>query len=311
MDPQTLFGQLGIALLLGLLVGLQRQHTPGRVAGMRTFPLITMLGTLCAALSVELGGWIVAAGFLGVVAVVAIGTYVQLMHAPPEPGTTTDVAILVMYAVGAFLVVGPLPVAIAVGGSVAVLLQFKGELHQIAGRLGDKDLQAIMQFVLITCIILPVLPNETYGPLAVFNPRETWLMVVLIVGISLGGYITYKFFGRGAGILLGGLLGGTISSTATTVSYARLARGESAAAPTAAIVVMIASAVVFVRVLVEVAVVAPGPMFATTAPPVLIMMLLTVLPAAVAYLRSLRETAPMPEPPNPTQLRSALFFGTM
>ena len=151
-------------------------------------------------------------------------------------GTTTDVAMLLMFAVGVFIVVGSIPVAIAVGGGVAVLLQFKPELHRIAQRLGDEDLRAIMQFVLITCIILPVLPNHNYGPgrfihpgkpiaaLDVLNPWQIWLMVVLVVGLSLTGYIVYKFFGRNAGILLGGILGGAISSTATTVSYASDAR---------------------------------------------------------------------------------------
>ena len=311
MDTQTLFGQLGIALLLGLLVGLQREHGPRRVAGMRTFPLITILGTLCAALALEFGGWIVAAGLLAVVAVIVVGTYVQLLRSSPKPGTTTDAAVLVMYAVGAFLVVGPMPVAIAVGASVAVLLQFKIELHRIADRLGDDDLKAIMQFVLLTCIILPVVPNQTFGPLDVFNPWETWLIVVLIVGISLGGYIIYKFFGRAAGILLGGLLGGMISSTATTVSYSRLARDSSAGLASSAIVIMIASSVVFIRVLVEVAVVGPVEMLRVTVPPIMTMMLLTLLPAVVAYLRTRRQAAPMPEQKNPTQLRSALFFGVV
>ena len=156
-----------------------------------------------------------------------------------------------------------MPVAIAVGGGVAVLLQFKPELHGIAQKLGDDDLRAIMQFVLITCIILPVLPNQNYGPdsLLPASPTPTpdrstcstrceiWLMVVLIVGLSLGGYIIYKFFGRNAGILLGGILGGAISSTATTVSYARGTRDDPLGARTASIVIMIASTVMYVRML--------------------------------------------------------------
>ena len=88
-----------------------------------------------------------------------------------HPGTTTDVAMLLMYAVGALVVIGPMPVAIAVGGGVAVLLQFKPELHSIARKLGDEDLRAIMQFVLITCIILPVLPNRNYSPLDLLRLR--------------------------------------------------------------------------------------------------------------------------------------------
>ena len=147
---------------------------------------------------------------------------IRMRQADPDPGITTDVAALLMYAVGALVVVLPEQpgIPVAIGGGVAVLLQYKLELHTIARRLGDQDIKAIMQFVLLSCVILPVLPNQNYL-LGVLNLRETWLMVALIVGMSLGGYILYKFLGRDAGILLGGLLGGVISSTATTVSQAR------------------------------------------------------------------------------------------
>ena len=268
MDPQyVLFRQLGISALLGMLVGLQRERTTSGMAGLRTFPLITLLGTVSALLAQDFGGWVVAAGFLALAAVVFVPSLLKLRQPEPDPGTTTDVAILLMYAVGAFLVVGPLAVGIAVGGAVAVLLQFKPELHRLAAKLGDEDLKAIMQFVLITCVILPVLPNRAYTVLNVphvFNPRETWWMVVLIVGMSLGGYIVYKFLGRDAGILLGGILGGAISSTATTVSYSRQAGRQPADDRTAAIVIMIASTVALIRVFVEVAVVAPE--FLTSVP---------------------------------------------
>ena len=308
-----LFQRLGIAAGLGLLVGLEREHSAGGTAGMRTFPLITVLGTVTAVLGLVFGGWIVAAGLLSIMAVLAVAHLLKIRQPDPTLGTTTDVAMLLMYAVGALLVVAPVAVPIAVGGGVAVLLQFKPELHAIAKRLGDHDLRAIMQFVLITCIILPVLPNATYGPLSVFNPFETWLMVVLIVGMSLGGYITYKFLGRDAGILLGGLLGGAISSTATTVSYSRQARGNAPNVRAAAIVILIASTVVYVRVLVEIAVVtAAAPDFLYhAAAPVGILMGLTLLPALALWLRARRRPAPMPEPENPTQMKSAVVFALM
>lgn len=319
-----MFQQLGIAALLGLLVGLQREHAASGIAGMRTFPLITVLGTLSALLAVHFGdAWIVAAALLGVVAVTIVG-HVFRVQPDPDPGTTTDMAMLLMFAVGVFLVVGPIPVAIAVGGGVAVLLQFKPELHGVAKKLGDEDLRAIMQFVLITCIILPLLPNQNYspmsllqwpapgkpGPLAVLNPREIWLMVVLIVGLSLGGYISYKFFGRNAGILLGGILGGAVSSTATTVSYARGTRDEPKGISAAAIVIMIASTVMYLRVLLAVTVVAPE-FLRVVALPVGLLMLATLLPAMGLWMLARQEPSPMPEQKNPTQLKSAIVFGLL
>ncbi|MGD0516461.1 MAG: MgtC/SapB family protein [Thermoguttaceae bacterium] len=316
----SIFQQLGISVLLGLLVGLQREHAASGIAGMRTFPLITVLGTLSALLADYLGAWIVPAAMLGVVAVIMAGHLPQLRQTEPHTGTTTDVAMLVMFAVGAYLAVGPMVVAVAVGGGVAVLLQFKGELHGIAKKLGDEDLRAIMQFVLISCIILPVLPDQNFGPshflgfakheLDVFNPFETWLMVVLIVGMSLGGYIVYKFFGGNAGILLGGVLGGAISSTATTVSYAQQAKDNFIDRRAAAIVIMIASTVSYVRVLIAVLVVSPD-FLPKVSSPVGIMMGLTFLPAVIIWLCNRKHPKPMPEQKNPTQMKSALVFGAM
>lgn len=311
-EASVLFQQLGIAALLGLLVGLQRQRAPGTIAGLRTFPLITLLGTVTAMMALELGdAWILAAGLIGVVAVVAVGHLLKIQDADPDFGTTTNFAELLMFAVGAMVVIGPTMVAVALGGGVAVLLQFKGELHGMASRLGEKDLQAIMQFVVITCIILPVVPNRTFGPFDVLNPFETWLMVVLIVGMSLGGYIIYKFLGRDAGILLAGVLGGAISSTATTVSSSRQARGSAFAVRNAAIVILIASTIVYIRVFIELVVVGSRDLLWNAAPAVSMMMGLTLMPALVAWLRVRRRSASMPEPENPTQLKSAIVFGVI
>ena len=312
--PETpiLFQQLGISALLGLLVGLQRERAPDTVAGLRTFPLITLLGTITALMAVALGdSWILAAGLLAVVAVVAVGHLVKLRVATPDIGTTTDFAELLMFAVGALVVLGPTVVAVAVGGSVAVLLQFKGELHGFARRLGEKDLKAMMQFVLITCIILPIVPNRTFGPFEVLNPFETWLMVVFIVGMSVGGYVAYKFVGQDAGILLAGILGGAISSTATTVSSARRARQSDVARRNAAIVICIASAVMYVRVVIEILVVGSRALLQSAALPIAVMMALTLLPSLVLWFRVRNGSARLPEPENPTQLKSAIVFAVM
>jgi uncharacterized membrane protein (DUF4010 family) len=311
MSTSLIFQQLGISLLLGLLVGLQRQHTEADVPGLRTFPMITVLGTVAALASNVIGGWLLTAGFLGVTIMLLFPNLIRLRGEHPDPGITTDIAALLMYMVGALLVLLPdqTSVAVAIGGGVAVLLQFKPELHGMAKRLGDNDLKAIMQFVLLSCVILPVLPNENYL-LGVLNPREIWLMVVLIVGISLFGYIAYKYFGRDAGIILGGCLGGAISSTATTVSHARRTGVGECDARVASLVILIASTVVFVRILLLVAVVAPS-LLVTLSPPVLATMLLMLLPAMILWLRMRGESNPMPEQKNPTQLKAALMFAAL
>ncbi len=321
---ENAFLQLGISLALGLLVGLQREHSASGVAGLRTFPLIAVLGTVLALIARSLSdsavsASIVAAGLIGVSVVVVLAHFSMLRRSRRRPGSTTDMAMLLMYAVGAYLVYAPSPlVPVAVGGGVAVLLQFKPELHKLAKTLGDDDLRAIMQFVLISCIILPVLPNRKFGlqgifphfpeALNVFNPFETWLMVVLIVGMSLTGYILYKFFGRDAGLVLGGMLGGIISSTATTVSYSRQCKSAALNANSAALVIMIASTLSCVRVLLSMAIISPEFMVQSAAP-VGAMILLSALPAFGVWRANHQSPYTMPEQKNPTQLAAALVFG--
>ena len=338
-DEIRLFIQLGIALLLGLLVGLQRERTKGRIGiGMRTFPLITLFGVICAQISVYTGGTVLFAGFLCLTIILIIPVFIQsdlplFGNVPgnnppvdentgnivrtgqmpdPDHGQTTQVAALVMFAVGGMLVYLPLVVGVAVGGMVAVLLQFKLELHKIAARLTDTDMKAVMQFVLVSFIILPVLPNKTFqiGSLNIINLWETWVMVVLIVGLGLFGYVAYMVFGRDAGIFLGGFLGGAISSTATTVSYSRQAKVSSAYRAIAPVVIMIASAVLFIRIFVEISVISREFLWYSL-PPLLANMALIMVPTVFLYLKLRKLPMQMPPQENPTQLKSAIMFGVM
>jgi uncharacterized membrane protein (DUF4010 family) len=215
-----------------------------------------------------------------------------------------------MYAVGAYLVNGDWSVAVAVGGTVAVLLEMKLELHGIVAKLGDADIKAIMQFVLISFIILPVLPNQNYGWYDVLNPREIWWMVVLVVGMSLGGYIVWKFFGQHAGNVLGGILGGTISSTATTVSFARRSRLAPSSVRAASAVIMISTTVSLVRVAIEMAVVGQDAMRKAVVP-MAVLILSGLLLCLGEWFGSRKETEAVSQQTNPTELKSALIFGTL
>ena len=300
--------KFGVSLGLGLLVGLQRERSSAHIAGIRTFPLITVLGTLCGFLARDPGGWVAAAGFLAIAALVAIGNLADIRAGKIDPGLTTEAAMLVMFAVGAYLVNGHLPIAIAIGALVAVLLYLKPQMHAFAHAIADKDFQAIMQFVVISLVILPVLPNRAFGPYDVLNPFHMWVMVVFIVGISLAAYVIYKFWGHSAGTLAGGILGGLISSTATTVSYARRVRETPALLGLATLVITIASTVVFGRVLLIIGVRSPGFLPAAAAPLGIMLGVLVILSLA-CWLRSDRKSAPPPDPRNPCELKPAILFG--
>lgn len=314
MEIEPSLFKLALALALGLLVGLQRQRAASRVAGVRTFALITLLGAIAGLTIGAFGPWLVGAGALGVAALLVIADVAKLRD-DNDPGITTEVAVLLMYAVGAYLVVGETIVAVVATGAITLLLHFKEPMHRAIGNLNDADMAAIMQFALVTLVILPLLPDRTFGPLDVLNPREVWWMVVLIVSINLAGYVALKRFGARGGALLGGLLGGLASSTATTVSYARRTRrGDDdpqgpAGAELAALVISLASSVSFLRILVEVAIVAPA-QWMSIAGPLGAMLGWMLLLSAGAYLHAGRQQGGgLPVRGNPAELKTAVLFG--
>jgi uncharacterized membrane protein (DUF4010 family) len=177
--------------------------------------------------------------------------------------------------------------------------------------LGERDMRAMIQFALITFIVLPVLPNEQYGPFKAINPREVWLMVVLVTGISLAAYAAAKMLPRQHGAAAAGLIGGLISSTATTVTAARRAAGNVDAAWAGVLVATLASVVSFVRVLIEVFVAAPGKA-AQIAPAVGVMLGGTLAAAGIAYVLAKKQpNGEMAEPDNPSELKAALIFGAL
>lgn len=300
--------QLGIALGLGLLVGLQREWAKPEAAGIRTFGLITVLGTVCALLAQRYGGWVLAGGM------VALGGLMVVAHLRRErtpknhPGATTEVAALLMFTVGALLPAGMTTEAVAIGGGVALLLHWKKPLHGFVERIGGTDIRAVFRLVLIALVVLPLLPDRSFGPYEVLNPFRIWLMVVLIVGISIGGYLISRYLGARAGSVVNGILGGLISSTATTVSYARRSKSAPETSALSAMVIIIASTVVFGRVAFEVAVVAPGILWKVL-PQFALMGLWMAMSAAGAFALARKEQVVAPEPKDPSNLAAAVIFG--
>lgn len=300
---------LAIALGLGLLIGLQRERAAGRVAGIRTFALITVLGTVAGTLAGRFGGWLVVASLLSVGALLAVANRIRVEAGDLDPGATTEMAALVAFLVGAGLPAGYLTESVVVGGGTAFLLQFKDPLHRFVRRIGPEESRAVFRLVLLGLVILPLLPDRALGPYGVLNPHEIWLMVVLIVGISLAAYVAYRLLGPRGGTLAAGLLGGLISSTATTVSQARREEGPGPSA--AASVIVLASTAVFARILVEVAVV-NAEMLPAAAPPLLLMMGCMAGAAVWGYLRDRGGLDPeVADREVPSQLGTALAFGLL
>jgi uncharacterized membrane protein (DUF4010 family) len=298
---------LVIALGLGLLVGLQRE-SQARSAGLRTFALVTLAGAIAGMLVPTAGGWVVGSGLLAVAILGAIDHFADSKDG--RSGLTTEAAMVAMYLIGVVVTVLDERLAVVLAGTVAVLLQAKERFRRVMERLGDDDVRAIMQFTLLSLVILPVLPNRDFGPWQVLNVFEIWLLVVLIVGINLAGYIAWKFVRAHTGALLTGVLGGIISSTATTVSYSKRTREQADGTPMSAVVIMIATAVVLIRVLIEVAVVAPQ-ILRNVAVPLAIVLAVAIALSFAVWWRVRGQAADMPEQKNPTMLRAALVFGAL
>lgn len=305
---------LGVAFGLGLLVGLQRERSEHKVAGVRTFTLIAILGTVAGFLTRDFENpYILPALALAITAfMITANIFKFKKHPDTDIGQTTEVAMLLMFSIGAYLVLGNKVIAVIVGGSMAILLYIKETLHGFIDNLKEKDLAAIMTFAGISLVILPILPDETYGPLDVLNPHNIWLMVTLIVGISILGYFIYKWLGKKTGMIANGILGGIISSTATTVSYARRAKENMDMSKISAFVILVAMALSLVRLVIEVAVVVPDK-FPQIIPPFVVLFVFMALISSVLFYTIQKEGDGNGtlEPKNPAQFKSALFFGLL
>ncbi|WP_179008915.1 MgtC/SapB family protein [Winogradskyella forsetii] len=306
---------LGIAFGLGLLVGLQRETPKSDMAGVRTFTLITVLGVMAGFLSRAYDNpFILPVLGLSIAAFLIIANMIKNKNKnEADVGQTTEVAALLMFAVGAYLVEGSQIIAVIIGASIAILLHIKEHLHDFIEKLKPKDLSAIMTLAGIALVVLPILPDENFGPYDVINPRNIWLMITLIVGISVFGYFIYKLFGKKVGVISNGILGGLISSTATTVSYARKTADAASISKLAVFVITTASAVSFIRVLFEVGIVIPNQLNIIAVPIGAVIVIMAITCVGLFYLINKDESAveEMPEPKNPAQFKSALIFGLL
>jgi uncharacterized membrane protein (DUF4010 family) len=300
------------SLAVGLLIGLERERHREAKAGVRTFALISLLGSVCAMLGEKTGSpWLLVAGLLAVTGGV-IAAYQGAQKAAPDAGTTTVVAAALTFCLGAAVWHGYSELVIAVAIVVTALLHYKSQLEGFSMKLTAKDMESLLQFAVLSLVILPVVPNRGFGPYGALNPYNLWLMVVLISAVSLAGYIAWRLLGGKGPVLLLGALGGLVSSTATTLVYARGARGRPALEGTAATVILLANLVVLLRL--SVLAVAVEPRILPTMLPVMAAGLAAALPLVwVTWRRGESgeggEAIEHPELTNPTDLPVALGFG--
>jgi uncharacterized membrane protein (DUF4010 family) len=308
------FVSLGIALAIGLLIGLERgwetRALPegARVAGLRTFGIIGLAGGGAGLIALRFGEWFLGLVFVALAIIIA-AMYMRRSTASHDIGATTAFAALLAFALGTMVPIGyPLPAA-AAAVVATLLLAFKPTLHTWVEKLEQRELRATLQLLLISVVLLPVLPNETFGPLDVFNPYEVWLMVVIITGISYLGYFAIKVGGAAYGAVATGMLGGIAASTAVTLSLARLSRPQRGLENALAAGILAAGGTMYPRVLIIAGVLKP-PLIAALLPPLGVMAAATYLASGIAWRRA-KKAAPLADlsVQNPFQLTMAIRFG--
>lgn len=262
MDAFQLSQRLAVALAIGLIIGIergwkQREEPEGeRAAGLRTLALSGLLGGIWGALAHGAGaGGVIGLGlaFAAYSIVIAVFRYREMVR-EGSLGATTIVAAMLAFTLGAFAVLVDPGVAAAAGVATAILLAMKSWMHAALKKLSWEELRSGLILLAMTVIMLPLLPDRAISPWVQVNPREVWLMTIFIAALSFAGYIAIRIAGSELGILLSGIAGGLVSSTATTINMANLAGQHPSHRETCAAAVMLAGATMMARVMVIVAV---------------------------------------------------------
>jgi len=225
----TIFYRFGVALVLGALMGLEREFAHEydepeveAFAGLRTFSFISLLG--CAAAFITSLGleWVFPFAFVALAAL--IGVAYVITASDLALGMTTEVTALLAFLIGGLAAWGHLELAAALSVVITLFLSLKTPLHSWVSRIEREDIYATLKFAIISVIVLPLLPDQGFGPYQVINPRQVWWMVVFISGINFSGYLLSKVLEARRGILLTGLIGGLASSTALTLGFSQRSR---------------------------------------------------------------------------------------
>jgi uncharacterized membrane protein (DUF4010 family) len=308
------FKLLSIALAIGLLIGLERGWRSRelgegmRVAGLRTYGMISLLGALSGILAQQMSTYFMEFAFLSLASILLVA-YSKGLDTFKDFSITGTVASMITFTLGALTVFNHIALAAASAVVITLLLSFKPLLHGWMKKLEQEELNATLKLLLISVVILPILPDQNYGPLAAINPYQIWWMVVLIAGISYLGYFAAKIVGNQYGPILTGALGGLVSSTAVTLNLSRLSTQYPETKNVLAGGILTACATMFIRTLLLTSVVNPA-LSQMLLPALLVMSIFTY---SVAFLlwKNGREfrTSEEIKLENPFQLGMALKFG--
>lgn len=305
---------VAVALLVGILVGLDRERAEARkgregFAGVRTFPLIALVGAVAAVLMPVTGIALLVASFVAVAAVAVVAYWRS--SAAEGPGATTEMAAIATFLLGALAGSGQYVLAGSAGVAVAVLLAAKPRLESFSRALTGEEVRAALELAVISVIVLPLLPRQGYGPWGVLNPFAIWLIVVLVSALSFAGFVAMRLLGERRGLAVTGAVGGMVSSTAVTYAMAERTRADRGLGGPAASAVVLASCVMSLRIAVLAGIINAGIL-----PRLLPVVGAMAVVGGIAALWLARSSTGEPlgsgsRITNPFSLRAALSFGLL
>ena len=264
IDEARVILNIAFGVGVGFFIGLQREHAHterggdgGVFAGERTFSLLALAGALAALISEQLQAPMVFLIAIVFVALLSVSAYTVEAIRHGRRGITTEVAVLITVLIGGLSYWGYFILAGALGVIVTFILTIKLETDRFAQALTREDIFAVLQFAIITAVVLPVLPNRAFwdAPFDVLNPFNIWLMVVFISAINFLGYVLIKTLGTDSGLSLTGIVGGLVSSTAVTLGFSHLSKEDSKLGRPLAVAIVASWVMMFPRVLVLVGVI--------------------------------------------------------
>lgn len=311
-DARSFLPGLGLALAIGMLIGIERgwrmrgEEAGSRVAGVRTFSLLGLLGGLIGFSikgPLEPLALIIAAA---AAAAIILG-YHGDMRRDGNVSATSAVAAILTLALGAAASSGHLAVASVAAGAAVILLASRDALHRALVDTSESEIRALVRLVLVVFVILPLLPDLPLGPYGL-NPRRLWTVVVVVGAVSFAGYLLVRLLGGRRGVMLTALVGALVSSTAVTLESARRLRGDEATRSNQAAIVL-ASAIMMVRACFLVAVLTPdilGRFLALLVPAIVASALAS---GVMIYRSGPDDTAPAAGTIKPPGLKLALLFG--
>ena len=307
----TLIQNFAIALALGLLIGLEREYAKYQkrghdYGGIRTYPLIALFGALSAFISDLYSPYVLLVAIF-MISMLIIVAYFRMSEAERKfTGVTSEVAGFLTFFIGILSYYGEFTLAVVLAIVITILLYMRSFLHHFAKKIKKGEMADTLKFAVVAFVILPFLPDKGFGPHGIFNPYVIWLMVVFISGIGFVGYIFMKWFGE-KGITLAGILGGLVSSTATTSSFALRSKKEKKLYLPLVMGVVLANGIMFIRILIEVFVINRD-LFLSVLIPMAVLAIITAIFGYLLYRKS-KDIKGKVELDSPFTIGPALKFG--